>query len=90
MLRPGDLPPGPAPRRRSAAEPHPQTLTFLKARNQFVNNVLHGPVMTGEENTTGKVISKAAATHRAHSQLHGRKSDIWLSFVSSLHLRHVC
>lgn len=89
MLRPGDLPPGPAPRRRSAAELHPQTLTFLKARNQFVNNVLHGPVMTGEENTTGKV-SKAAATRRARSQLHGRKSDIWLSFASSLHLRRVC
>lgn len=40
----------------SPAQNHPAdpvTLTFLEAWNQFVNNVLHGPVMTGKEKRAG-------------------------------------
>lgn len=30
------------------------TLTFLEAWDQFVNNILHGPVMTGKRNRTAE------------------------------------
>lgn len=65
----------------SPAQNHPAdpvTLTFLEAWDQFVNNVLHGPVVTGKENRAGQPETRT---------LHARTFPRTTSIPTSTNLR---